>query len=340
MHSVANPALFQIVKKNDISLSRALLDAIQGNVKNNLADFLYSMPVNDNDPVQGAMLYDLILDNCADYYLYNAEISIINEHAEYICQLLPGTLSIIENGPGPHKTIRRKTLPLLSAIKNLERYVAIDQCHAYAELAGNYIKFNFPKAKVESIEGDQFDINLNYSYYENPFMICFGPALLNTDPLGHENIADSVSRLMGVWARQLGLRGHLLIAQDTNQDKASLLKAYRNSWNENFNRSLLHRLGRDLPLRGWNVSSWDYSVVWDASNSRVDIGFTANDDHVFMLDQTPVKVTKGQYLHIVSSYKLPADRFLEAAKAGGFEPVRIFTQPGNPVALHLLKVAE
>ncbi len=336
-----NPApLLEVVKKTEASLNTAFVNALQGDNKNDLADFLYSMPINDNDPVQGARYYDLILENCSDYYLYNAEIDMIDAYAKDIASSLPQSVSVIEHGPGPQKTIRRKTLPLLTALQDVKRYVAVDRNYAYAQLAGNYIKFSFPGIKIESIEGDQFDSALNYSYYENPLIIGFGGTLFNIDPANSENLQDNIARHMRIWANQLGQRGYLLIAHDTNQHESSLLKAYSNKWNEDFIRSVLYRVQRDLPLQNWTPNLWTYQVHWNPEKYQLDMGFVANDNQNIVLNGQTIEIKKDQYLHIESSYKLPADRFLEAAQAGGFEPVKTFSQPGNPVALHLLKVVE
>ena len=321
------------------TLSQSFARALNGDMDNGLAGFLYSTPEYESDPARGAYHFDQLIKKCNEYYVYQSEIDIIQAMSEQLTSYLPGDVSIIEYGPGPRKSVYHKTLPLLKNIDRFSNYIAVDICQKFSDSAIVEIVKYFSHPIVDNISRDFLDPELDFSMYKNPVLISFGGSLFNLSTESAEVFNDLLVKNLHTWRNHIGGEGYLIISQDTMQDSEILLRAYRNTPNEELIRSVLYRIDRDLDVRNWNPMLWNYKVTWDNNKHRIDMGFEAASNHNFMLEGKRIFVEKGQYLHIESSYKLPEGKFIKICRKAGFMPIKTFRLPGNPIALHLLKVA-
>ncbi len=74
-----------------------------------------------------------IISQNLDYYLYQEETQLINDVASKITAYVPAESNLIEFGPGTDIAFKKKTLPFLKEIKQLNSYIPIDLCETYLE---------------------------------------------------------------------------------------------------------------------------------------------------------------------------------------------------------------
>jgi len=317
-------------------LRDCFFSALSGHYKNNLVDFLYDpLPLAANNNIGD---FDKILACDDQYYVYQCEVDVINRALSSIYSYLPSGITMLEYGPGPVDSVLNKSGPLINTL-NPEKYIAFDRCLRYGRDAAALAKKINPKLESEFLTIDFFDKSISHKTIDSPLIISFGGTLFNIDADSPDEYLDNLSTHLYIWRSQLPENGYLLISQDTNNNAAILLSAYFNAWNESFIKNILIKMQSDPMQTGLDSNKWDYVVHWNEKTFQVDMGFVANDNFALSIGSQHVTVNKGQYLHVESSYKLPEAVFLDAARKGGFMPVQTFRQPGNPVVLHLLRVA-
>ncbi len=303
-----------------------------------IADYLYSTPVNDNDPVRGERIFQDLLSDCQNYYLCSKEAELLQNHCAALKDLLPCELSVIEFGPGSENSVLQKTLALLSALPGIDRYTAVDVNENYAAAAVKLVQQKFSGIKSGLIHDTCFNPDLNFRNYKNPIIICLGGLIFNNYLSPSGDSTHLIADYLRIWAGQLGAGGYLAISQDTNSDEKSLKDAYQNPWMAELIQNILWRVNRDLPIDGLNALSWKYQSSWNPENYRLDLGLVSTELQHLEFDDAIYQIKKGQYMHVVSSYKYPENVFLSAAANAGFISVKTFRQPDNPIVLHLLKV--
>jgi uncharacterized SAM-dependent methyltransferase len=319
------------------SFAQALAKGLAGVQQNCLAGYLYGEPHYAGDPVDGARYFDAILTDCPAYYVQKEEAELVREYSADIAALLPKNSTIIEMGPGPLCSVEKKTLPLIAQI-DPDAYFCVDTCDEYNHATVTFLNKHFPNIASNSLLADFFVPDLSFVGVEGRVGVCFGGTLLNITPVKTENFLQALTRHLAIWSTTIGQNGYLLITQDLNQDEGDLLAAYKNPENEVFIRNVLHRVQRDLRTGNWSAEAWEHSVNWKKNHGRLDIGFISKYNQSLMLDKQQYAVQEGQYMHVVSSYKIPELNFIYAAKAAGMKLIKTFKQANNRHCLHLFRI--
>jgi uncharacterized SAM-dependent methyltransferase len=124
------------------------------NVNGNLWPYLYGTPQNADDPVRGGILYNEMLEQEKDYYLYKYEAELFQTKGSLLSSLIGSDATFIELGPGSETSLRLKTLPLLNTCQNLKGYVGIDISQDFLDKGLAVIRAELPNILIDGIQAD------------------------------------------------------------------------------------------------------------------------------------------------------------------------------------------
>ena len=303
----------------------------------NLYNWLYSSPNAADDIVRGGELLDALYLNCSDYYLYDKESSLIAANAPDLARAIGPHATLIDYGPGPVRSYTQKTLPVLQQLVAPKGYVPVDICPEYVAGCEQETHSRLPGMNTNGIVGDFYDSSISHKSYNKPVVYFSGSSIANCpEPDAYTLPVNTFKRLETIRS-QLNENGYLVIGHDTNQDEANLLAAYDNSYLSDLILNVLHRIARDLPVTNFNPEHFALWVKWDASDRCVKMGVRATKAQTFTLGRTEITIEADDIFHIASSYKYPSSLFIGMTEAAGFAHVQSFSEPNNPMAIHIFK---
>lgn len=118
----------------------------------------------------------------------------------------------------------------------------------------------------------------------------------------------------------------LLIGLDLAKSLSVLLPAYNDAQGitAQFNLNVLHRINAEL---GANVpvASFEHEALWNADESRIEMHLRATRDVSFKIDGHEFHVPDGDTIHTENSYKFGSTEARFLLRAGGWSPVRGWT---------------
>ncbi|MEE4359588.1 MAG: L-histidine N(alpha)-methyltransferase [Desulfococcaceae bacterium] len=295
----------------------------------NLWPYLYSEPQNENDPVRGSVLYNEMLRKEKDYYLYSNESELLHNSGAQIASLIGPDATIVEMGPGGEKSFRDKTLPFLNTFTHLQGYVGVDICQGFLETILEIVRVSFPGLFVTGFHQD-------FSRLENLPVFAKSVIFFKGSTVG--NLRDGEVRdLMSKFRRLISEGHYLVIVNDANQDEVSLMKAYDNPGVAAFTENIMYRVKRDLELSEMMPDAFRYQPEWKKESYDFRHILVATSGQKFHLRGRDVEIEKGQKLHILSSFKYPAEVFQEMVRPAGFEPVTVLPDASERMTVHLFR---
>jgi len=297
----------------------------------NLSPYLYDSPISDDDPVRGANLYQKLIYEYPDYYLYQDETSLIKTCATDMAAYVPTGSTVIEFGLGTGKAFTNKTMPFLKAINGLKKFVAFDLSLAYLETDTKILHETLPEVEVEVIQ-DDFVRHCNLvGNFENPVVYYKGSTIAN---LGQEACIDFLKRL----AEALGSNGLLIVGTDSNQSAETLGLAYDNNVLGAVMENVFYRIRRDCKWNDFDPNLFNYQFDWQPDIYSVRHILRANQAQRFMLDDQAIDIKEGDTYHILSSYKYPVDVFQEMAQKSNYKVLDHFIDEKQRMPIHVLQV--
>lgn len=292
-------------------------------------------PSVPNDPVRGGEHWTNFIKNSWDYYLIPEESRLIEKYASDIGAVLPAEATVVDLGPGEKRAVLAKTWPFINGLQNPSQFIAVDVNTSFADTAAKTIQalMNIPSRAVVS----NF---LEEDLYTNPPAIfsLFGGLLCNAARTGPDSGFQELARNLQSLSRHNMKSGdYLVITQDTNQDEASLLKAYNHPDMAKYILSVLYKIKRDLPNKNFDAADFEFVVRWNEEEHLLALAACALNDQKFEIDGTQLSITKGQEFPLVNSYKYPTDFFINAAEAAGYSLFKSNMHDSVNVAIHVLK---
>jgi dimethylhistidine N-methyltransferase len=274
---------------------------------------------------RGSELFEAIT-RLPEYYLTRAERSILAAHAPDVALQVGTGCVVVEFGSGSSA----KTPLLLSAVAP-SAYVPIDISGEFLHEAAAHLAGQFPELPIHPVEGDFMrPLNLPASI-GSARRLGFFPG----STIGNMTAAASVD-LLRAMADTLGLGAKLLIGIDRIKPVEVLVPAYDDAQGvtAQFNLNLLHRINREL---GGNipVSAFHHVIRWNDTEARIEMHLEATRDVAFTVDGHHFSIAKGRTIHTENSHKYgPRDAWL-LLRAGGWTPVREWTDQQGQFALIL-----
>ncbi len=281
---------------------------------------------------RGSELFERITE-LDEYYPTRTELSILEDRAGEIADLIgPGCL-LIEYGSGSS----RKVGLLLDALEGDLTYVAIDISREHLLAACRRLSKAYPRLEVIAVCAD----------YSKPFPL---PTPRRGEPknkivffpgstIGNFSPEQAISFLRNT-ARQLGPGGSLLIGVDLKKDEDTLRAAYNDAERitADFNINLLERINEELDA-DFDLSQFRHSAFYNNERGRVEMHLVSLTPQTVRLNGASVRFAAGETIHTENSYKFNIDEFRHLARRAGFEPTGVWTDREKLFSLHYLTVA-
>jgi L-histidine Nalpha-methyltransferase len=260
-----------------------------------------------------------------EYYVARTEQALLSNVVAEIAELVGGERALVEFGSGSST----KTRTLLSVI-NPGAYVPIDisrefLCEAVSGLSADF------KLPIYPIEGD-FEETLKLpAAVRRMSRLGFFPG----STIGNLSVPDAVDMLRSI-AATLGPNSMLLIGIDRVKDLSVLLPAYDDAEGITaaFNLNLLHRINRELDGTV-PVDAFHHVARWNACESRIEMLLEADRDIHFMVGGRMFSMAEGETIHTENSHKYGLREASTLLRAGGWTPIRHWTDPDEFFSLFL-----
>lgn len=324
--------------------SQDIADFFAGRRAGHLSKWLYSNPQFEGDKARGAETWKRVIEAAkhgSDYYVFLKEKSIIRHAVPRLKDIFSQSLRMIDLGPGSEEAIRDKVMPFVHAYApNVREYVGVDVSRDTLTMAKNEVLAAGLPMEAGSLERDFIQDQFFYGDRTNREVAAiFGLTLCNMtiDP----RVPGLPSKLLTSYFQRLqshfnSKENWLMVTQDTNQDPASLARAYE-TITDHYMR-LLYRIQRDTPVTsGFDPEGFRLEVDYFDATQACALCFVPEKDMAFSIGDESFALKKGQRLYFHNAFKFDEPTFLSAARSAGFDVVQSVREKENPCVLHVLK---
>ncbi|WP_254567514.1 L-histidine N(alpha)-methyltransferase [Oscillatoria sp. HE19RPO] len=311
-------------------IEKDVVDFLVGKIRGNLWPYLYGTPQDENDPVRGGILYNEMLENEEDYYLYKFEAQLFQSKGHLIASAIGSNATIIELGPGSEQSLRQKTLPFLRVCPQLSGYVGIDISQDFLNKGLQVIRSELPELSVSGTQQDFTKLE-SLPDVEKPVIFFKGSTIAN---MRQDEVPSFISQI----GKLAGKNHSLLLVHDANQDEVSLMKAYNNKRMAVFMENIMFRIHRDVDTKGMIPNAFRYEPEWDPNTYDFKHILTATQPQKIHFNGEIVEIKEGQKLHTLSSFKYPIEVFQKLIGFAGYEPLECFRDRSNRMAAHLFQI--
>lgn len=272
---------------------------------------------------RGSELFEEIT-RLPEYYPTRTEVALLRTHAADIARLANGTRTLVEFGAGS----ATKTPIVLDAL-DPAAYIAVDISGDFLEASLNRLSRDYPAVNVISLAGD-FTRELELPDLDGPLTGFFPGSTIGN--FGHREALDLLRTMGGT----LGEGARLLIGIDTRKHPQLLESAYDDAAGitAQFNLNLLHRINRELdgtiPVEAFEHRAW-----WHDGFGRVEMHLLAVRDLSFHAAGHRFSMRAGETIHTENSYKYSPEEARFLARASGWEPMAMWTDPDGLFSFHV-----
>jgi dimethylhistidine N-methyltransferase len=276
---------------------------------------------------RGSALFDEIC-GLPEYYPTRTETSVLTACASEVARRAGPRVQLIELGSGSSIKVRI----LLEAFEDPAAYVAVDVSREHLRNAAARLASDFPRLEVAAICAD----------YAAPFplpelggggrRLAFfpGSTIGNLEP-------EAALAFLKLWARRLGPDAAMLVGVDLKKDVGLLHAAYDDAQGVTaaFSLNLLARANRELGA-DFDLGGFRHEARYDQGHGRIEIHLRSLEDQTVRLGGRAFAFARGERLHVEHSYKYGVGQFQEMARAAGFRPAAVFTDPAQLFSVHYL----
>ena len=258
----------------------------------------------------GSYLFERIC-SLEEYYIPDAEDSIMQEHISEIVELIGPNALLIEYGSGEGKKVRL----LLDNLTEPAAYVPIDISQQQLLSFSGELAAEYPALELLPVCADytsHFDIP-DVSGVCNRTVVYFpGSTIGNFDPVPAKQFLEGVAQVCG-------RGGVLLIGVDLKKDPDVLHRAYndKEGVTSAFNLNLLHRINRELS-GDFDVESFRHYAFYNPGEGRIEMHLVSLEEQSVHLSGETIAFEKGETIWTESSYKYNLDEFAGIAGTAGF----------------------
>jgi len=242
----------------------------------------------------------------------------------------------IDLGAGGAASFKRYALPVMKGLESTQ-YTGVD----FAENALREIQALKPElAEHTEIKTEKMDLffptNKVIAKTEPALGVMNGLTLGNMDgSLSDQNVDVNLATALKYLSQLCG-HGWLLLTIDTNQDEASLRKAYVNPSNSHLCLSILSRVARELPVKNFDPTSFRYDVEFHPDLHLLANLAVATKTQDFKLGPYPIHVQEGQKIHLSNSYKFNRKFFESSCRIANLSTVKYWKHETG-MMLYLLR---
>ncbi len=294
-----------------------------------LSNVQKSIPCRFLYDAAGSALFDRICET-PEYYVTRTETEILRSCAADIAALTGPDCQVIELGSGSSRKIRI----LLDALERPRGYVAIDISRDHLRTAAMALKRSYPWLQITALCADYSHPPALPAFAGTKRKLGFFPG----STIGNLTPQDA-QELLSLWAEWLGTGAALLIGVDLKKSPAILNAAYNDAGGVTaaFTKNILARANREL---GTNFVSGGF--VHDAryvpEHGRMEIYLRSLARQTVRMADKSFEFAEGERIHVEYSFKYSTDEFQALARASGFAPQAVWTDPEGLFSLHFLTV--
>jgi L-histidine Nalpha-methyltransferase len=156
--------------------------------------------------------------------------------------------------------------------------------------------------------------------------------------IGNLSHADARKFLVNA-ARLLGPGSKFLIGVDLKKSPALLIPAYNDARGVTaaFNLNLLARINRELG-GSFELSRFAHDALWNEVQGRMEMYLVSLAEQIVRVSGRAYSFARGERIHTENSHKYTVAEFQALARAGGWQPVKAWTDPEQLFSLHLLRI--
>lgn len=280
--------------------------------------------------IRGCELFEAICD-LPEYYPTRTEMAMMRTHAHDMAAQLGSDCMMIEYGCGNG----RKTPVLIAQLKPVA-YVPIDIAGEQLKASALRLAEEFPWLMIVAVCAD-YSRPLRLPEIESipaRRRVIYFPG----STIGNFTLAEAGQFLRHVCALA-GPGGAMLVGVDLKKDPAILHAAYNDAQGitAEFNLNLLRRINRELDA-DFEVSAFRHHAFYNAEIGRIEMHLESLATQHVTLAGRRIDFRPGETIHTENSYKYSIDEFRQLARASGFEPQAVWTDPQQLFAVHFLAV--
>jgi dimethylhistidine N-methyltransferase len=276
----------------------------------------------------GSQLFERITE-LDEYYLTRTELAIMEQYAGEMAELLGPRCLLIEYGSGSST----KTRLLLDRLCDPAGYMPVDIAHEQLQRSACAIAEDYPTLEVMPVCADltqPFRVPTPRRPPARRAVYFPGSTIGNLTP-------DEAIALLRRTARLCGRGGALLLGADLRKDPRVIEAAYndRRGITAAFNRNLLVRINRELGT-DFDPEQFAHRAFYNLAEGRVEMHLVSLRDQSVRIDGAEFHFAAGETIHTENSYKYSVSGLQALARAGGFEPQRVWTDDDGLFSVHYL----
>ncbi len=274
---------------------------------------------------RGSQLFEQITD-LPEYYPTRTEAALLHDMCADLHTAVGEGRAVVEFGSGSST----KTPAVLRCVKP-SSYVPIDISGEFLRQSARELSDAFPDLLVLPFEADfTKPLALPQAIAAAPKLGFFpGSTIGNLIPL-------AAVELLRAMRSSLKEGAMLLIGMDRIKDPAVLIPAYDDAAGVTaaFNRNLLERINRELDGT-IPIDAFAHEARWNDDRARIEMHLVATRDVDFMVEGRAFAMAAGESIHTENSHKYGERDARILLRAGGWTPVREWTDAEGKFAVIL-----
>jgi dimethylhistidine N-methyltransferase len=287
-----------------------------------------SIPCRFFYDARGSELFEEIT-KLPEYYPTRAETALLETYGAEIAALSGRGRILIEFGSGSS----RKTSLLLSALCEVPAYIPIDIAAESLKEAAEWLSSRHRDLPIlPLIANFTTTRSLPSAADGKPRLGFFSGSTIGN--LTHEEARAFLANA----ARLLGPGSAFLVGVDLKKSGEILVPAYNDARGvtASFNLNLLLRINRELG-GSFDLSRFAHDAVWNEQAGRMEMYLVSLAEQIVRVQGRAFSFTSGERIHTENSHKYSVREFQALARAGGWHPVKAWTDPEKLFSLHLLR---
>ncbi len=265
-----------------------------------------------------------------EYYPTRVEAALLEAHRAEIAELVGSSRLLVEFGSGSS----RKTSLLIGALGKIPAYIPIDIAAESLKEAAAWLCEQHEGLTILPLIADFTKTRTLPPIARRRKRLGFfsGSTIGN---LTHEEAKAFLANA----ARLLGKGSTFLIGVDLKKPTSILIPAYNDASGITaaFNLNLLARINRELD-GNFDLARFAHDAIYNERDGRIEmylVSLSRQTVHMLGRDFT---FAAGERIHTENSHKYTVSEFQALARAGGWQPVKAWTDPDQLFSLHLLRL--
>lgn len=277
---------------------------------------------------RGSELFDEICKQ-PEYYPTRTEISILQNNAAQIANMIGPDCVLIELGSGASEKVR-----LLFAALAPVRYLGIDISKDFLLNATRRLARDYPELDVHALCADFTDRLVLPEQCHSEKLVAFFP----DSSIGNFEPDQAVVFLKRV-ADMVGKGGKLLIGVDLKKDRAILDNAYNDAAGitADFNLNLLARMQNELDT-DLKAAAFSHKAFYNEQLGRIEMHLVSKVKQTIQLYNQTITIDCNETIHTENSYKYHKEEFARLAQQAGFRVSHVWTDAEQLFSVQLCEV--